>query len=205
MRKKRFAALVIGMAMALSSAVTAFADIDTSSWSSNGIYPQDVMNTEYLTPVKFLMDKKILSGYEDGLFHAEKPITRAEFAKMMAIATNNTAELSVMETKDYFNDLAGSTWAKGYINCCVKAGLMNGRGNDTFAPTGDVTYAEAITVMIRSKDASAVNYGTWPNNYIQYAEMYMNSVIADRNIKDWNAPAERGDIAMMLYRILPKN
>lgn len=191
------------IALVLTSVVPAMGN--TESWDSTNIYPQDVMGTEYLTPVKFLMDKKILEGDEDGLFHPERAITRAEFAKIMAIATNNINQMAALENKDIFNDLSGYGWAKGYINCCANAGLVNGRGNDKFAPGEPVTYAEVITVIVRSRNTSAIQGGTWPNNYIQYVQMYMNSMIGDRGITDWNAPAERGDVVMMLYRAMPKN
>lgn len=200
MLRKRVMTLVMAAALALVGAVPALAD--TSSWDSVNTYPQDVMGTEYLTPVKYFMDKKIITGDEDGLFHADRAINRAEFAKIIAMATNNTNQMSAVQDKDYFNDLSGYGWAKGYINCCANAGLVNGKGNDKFAPGDSVTYAEVITVIVRCRNKSAVEGGTWPNNYIQYVQMYMNSMIGDRGITDWNAPAERGDTVMMLYRAL---
>ncbi|WP_312353632.1 S-layer homology domain-containing protein, partial [Aminipila sp.] len=95
--------------------------------------------------------------------------------------------------------------AKGYINACAKANLIQGVGNEKFAPGKEVTYAEVITIIIRSKNPSAVTSGTWPDNYIQYAQMNMNSMIGDRNITNWSAPATKGDVATMLYRSMPKS
>ncbi|MFV0516167.1 MAG: S-layer homology domain-containing protein [Aminipila sp.] len=203
MIKRKIAVFILSLTMVIGGTTAAFAD--TNSWNSVTIYPQDVMNTEYLTPVKFLMDKKVVTGDDDGKFHPEKSITRAEFATMMAKATNNVNDLDNIKKKNTFTDLAGYDWAKGYINACAKANLINGVGNDKFAPGKEVTYAEVITVIIRSKNPTAVNYGTWPENYIQYAQMNMNSMIGDRNITDWSAPADKGDVAMMLYRSMPKN
>lgn len=203
MIRKKILVLALSATMVISSGMIAFAD--TNGFNSGNIYPQDVMNTALLTPVKFLMDKKIITGDQDGLFHAEKSITRAEFATMMAKATNNTKELDVVAKNNYYNDLSGYDWAKGYINACAKANLIQGVGNQNFAPAKSVSYAEVITIIIRSKNSSAVNTGTWPDNYIQYAQMNMNSMIADRNITDWSAPATKGDVATMLYRSMPKN
>lgn len=203
MVRKKIAVLAISAVLVVSSGITAFAD--TTSWNSGYIYPKDVMNTQLLTPVKFLMDKKIITGDQDGLFHPEKSITRAEFATMMAKATNNTNELDVIAKKVYYNDLTGYDWAKGYINACAKANLIQGVGEQKFAPGKNVSYAEVITIIIRSKNPSAVTTGTWPDNYIQYAIMNMNSMIGDRNITDWSAPATKGDVATMLYRSMPKN
>ncbi|QIB68142.1 S-layer homology domain-containing protein [Aminipila butyrica] len=205
MIRKKITVLALSTIMIVSSAMPAFAAGDTSTWNSGNIYPQDVMNTELLTPVKYLMDKKIITGDTDGLFHPEKSITRAEFATMMAKATNRTNELEVVAKQNYYDDLAGYDWAKGYINACTKDSLIQGLGNQKFAPGKEVSYAEVITIIIRSKNPSAVGSGTWPDNYIQYAQMYMNSMIADRNITDWSAPATKGDVATMLYRSMPKS
>ncbi|WP_312094889.1 S-layer homology domain-containing protein [Aminipila sp.] len=204
MIKKKLTILAISALMVMCSGVSALA-VDYGSWNSGNIYPQDVMNTEFLTPVKFLMDKKVITGDQDGLFHPEKNISRAEFATMMAKATNNINELDIVAKKNYYNDLSGYDWAKGYINACAKANLIQGVGNEKFAPGKEVTYAEVITIIIRSKNPSAVTAGTWPDNYIQYAQMNMNSMIGDRNITNWSAPATKGDVAIMLYRSMPKS
>lgn len=203
MIRKKIAVFALSMVMVIGGGTMAFAD--STSWNSGNIYPQDVMNTKLLTPVKFLMDKKIVTGDDNGLFHPEKNINRAEFATMMAKATNHVNELDVLAKKDIFKDLGGYGWAKGYINACEKADLIQGVGNEKFAPAKEVTYAEVITIIIRSKNPSAVTTGTWPENYIQYAQINMNSMIADRNITDWSAPATKGDVATMLYRSMPKN
>nr|WP_315023577.1 S-layer homology domain-containing protein [uncultured Aminipila sp.] len=205
MIKKKIVVLALSAVMVMCSGVSAFAIVDYGSWNSGNIYPQDVMNTELLTPVKFLIDKKIVTGDQDGLFHPEKNITRAEFATMMAKATNNINELDVVAKKTYYNDLNGYDWAKGYINACSKANLIQGVGEQKFAPGKEVNYAEVITIIIRSKNASAVTTGTWPDNYIQYAQTNMNSMIGDRNITNWLAPATKGDVATMLYRSMPKS
>jgi hypothetical protein len=205
MKGRKIGVLLATLILVMSSSVVAFATVDYGSWSSNGIYPSDVMNTALLTPVKFLMDKKIITGDEDGLFHPENSITRAEFATMMAKATNNISDLEGDAKKNYFNDLDGYGWATGYINACAKASLINGVGNEKFAPGNEVSYAEVVTIIIRSKNASAVTTGTWPDNYILYAQMNMSSMIGDRNITDWSAPATKGDVATMLYRSMPKN
>ncbi|MBN7774082.1 S-layer homology domain-containing protein [Clostridium aminobutyricum] len=204
MKGRKVISIIAVLVMTLSSFSVAFA-ADYGDWDAGTVYPSDVMNTSLLAPVKFLMDKKVITGDSDGLFHPDKSITRAEFATMMAKATNNTADLASMEKLTYFKDLDGYTWAKGYINACAKAALINGKGDQKFEPGSNVTYAEVITIIIRSKNSSAVTTGTWPDNYIQYAQMNMNSMIGDRNITDWNAPASKGDVAMMLYRSMPKN
>jgi len=206
MRKKTAGVLLV-LTIILCGSLSAYAtDIDYSEWDSGGIYPADVMGTKLLTPVKFLMDKKIITGDTDGLFHPERGITRAEFATMMARATNNTAELESAQNLNIFSDLEGYAWAKPFINAVTRAGLFKGRSADRFDPGANVTYAEVITVLIRinkgAADAAEGMATKWPNNYILYAQTY--NLMGDVVVNDWNAPATRGDTAVLLYRSLPR-
>ena len=110
-----------------------------------------------------------------------------------------------MASKNTFSDLTGYTWAKGYINALVDAGIIKGMSSTTYAPGQNISYAELITVLVRmnSSAASVVDSsGTWPNNYIQYVQMY--NYLGDVSVTDWNAPATRGDSAKLMYRFLPK-
>ena len=78
-------------------------------------------------------------------------------------------------------------------------------GDGTFAPDGNVTYAQVIAIIVRSKgvtDAEMSAYGKWPDNYAKYATMY--NMTGDVTVSDWDAPASRGDVAKILYRNLPK-
>jgi len=206
--KIKISSLLLILTLVFCGNITAFSgEPDYSIWDSTGIYPADVLRTDLLTPVKFLMDKGIITGDTDGLFHPEKNINRAEYATMIAKSTNTLAELRAMEKAEYFGDLAGYSWAKAYINAVSKAGLFKGRSNDVFAPGDNVTYAEVITVLIRfnkgAADAAEGMMPKWPDNYIAYAEKY--NLTGNVVVNDWNAPATRGDVAKLLYRALPKN
>ena len=197
MRKlKKIVNLVLVIALILTSTVTVFADT----------YPSDVMNTPLLMPVKFLIDKKVMTGYEDGTFKPENPITRAEIAVAVAKMTNRTSDLENMSKKNVFADMTGYDWAKGYINALVDAGVIKGKTTTTYAPASNITYAELITILIRTNSGAASeldNNGTWPNNYIQYVQLY--NMLGDVTVTDWNAPATRGDTAKLIYRFMPKN
>jgi len=182
------------------------ADDDYSQWDTVGKYPADVMGTQLLIPVRYLMDRGIITGDADRLFHPGKNITRAELATMVARATNSPTELEAIRDEQLFDDLAGYGWARSYINAVARAGFFNGRSHRQFVPGENVTYAEAITVMIRlhpgAADTAEAMGSKWPGNYIAYAETY--NMTANITVYNWNAPATRGDVAWLLYRVLPK-
>ncbi len=202
--KKKAAARIALMALilAMTGAAAAFADVDFSQWNSQVIYPQDVINTHYFLSVKALTDNKVITGDADGLFHAERNITRAEFAVMMARATNQAGKAVELQQEEIFQDLAGYTWARGSINACYRAGLLQGVGGSSFAPANPVTYQEVVTMIARFRgpnaEAEIAQYGAWPRNIITYAQLYnMPGPVA---ITDWAAPATRGDVALLMYR-----
>ena len=203
---KRIIALVLTVILTVASATTAaFADIDYNQWNSQAMYPSDVINTTYFASVKYLIDHKIITGYADGTFKPANNISRAEIAVAIAKATNRTKNLEEMAKKSTFNDLAGYDWAKGYIYALVDAGIIKGVSSTSFAPGKNISYAELVTMLVRmnSSAASSVDSsGTWPNNYIQFVQMY--NYLGDVTVTDWNAPATRGDMAKLLYRFLPK-
>jgi hypothetical protein len=191
--------LLTAVLLAGATAGAGAADIDYSTWNSTGTYPQDVLNTKYLSAVKALMDVQAITGDSDGLFHPDKAITRAEFATIVA---KTTKQKNMEENaNDYFTDLDGYAWAKEYINRCYEMSWIKGVGGDAFAPGREVTYAEVITVLIRvqrGQDSDLI--GKWPDTYINYADMY--NLNGNVDVVNWNTPATKGDVAILTNRII---
>jgi hypothetical protein len=174
------------------------ADIDYSSWDTKPTYPPDVQNTKYMSAVKALMDAKAITGDTDGLFHPDKAITRAEFA---SIAVRAVHEQNLDGGPTYFSDMDGYGWAKEYINRAYEKDWIRGVGDGRFAPGKNITYAEVITVLIRIQRGQEDELdGRWPASYIQYADMY--NLTGNLIISNWNAPAPKGDVAILADRII---
>ncbi len=207
---KRCMALILTIILTISVSIGAvFAEpneIDYSQWDTQAAYPPDIINTKYMQSVKYLIDKKILTGFEDGTFRPNEPINRAQIAVAVAKATNRTSNLEAMANKNTFADLSGYNWAKGHINALVDAGIIKGKTSTTYAPGENITYAELVTILVRMNPSAASTLearGNWPDNYIQYVKLY--NYLGDVTVKDWNAPAPRGDAAKLIYRFIPKN
>jgi len=97
-------------------------------------------NAWYEENVSKLVTGKVLGGYPDGTFKPGRSITRAEIASIL------TKTLKLSGGSSSLIDINGS-WAKGYINSCVKAGLISGYPNRTFKPNGAATRAEAAKMV----------------------------------------------------------
>lgn len=93
-----------------------------------------------------LVGAGVLSGYPDGSFQPEKPITRAEFAAGLVKA------LGLSETGDkVFADTNGH-WAQKQIATAVANGIAAGYEGDLFKPDASVTREEIAVMVARAVD-----------------------------------------------------
>lgn len=162
--------------------------------------PSDVKDTPYETAVTTLNGLGIMEGYPDGTFQLEKTITRAEFSTLIAraLGLENAAQGSSGDT--LFKDVDRTHWASGYVNLAVSNGIVKGYPDKTFRPEKEVSYAEAITMIVRmlgyEHEISAMN---WPSNYLAKAAEI--GVTAGVNYEQ-SKPATRGNVAFLLNNSL---
>jgi hypothetical protein len=131
--------LVIAMVMgfAVSASATEFSDADT-------IAEQNETAVEVLTALN------IINGYPDGTYRPTGSVTRAEVAKMIAVAFNNGDE----SLNSLYQNVAcgltdiGGTWAEGYIKYCYATGIVSGYPDGTFKPENPVTGNELCQIML---------------------------------------------------------
>lgn len=95
----------------------------------------------------------LISGYADGTFRPKASINRAELAAMIVRGLGlKTSEGHALFYADADQIPA---WAKPYVAAAQEAGVMNGRGDNRFAPAASATRAEAVTVILNMLDALA--------------------------------------------------
>ncbi|MCL6561062.1 MAG: S-layer homology domain-containing protein, partial [Firmicutes bacterium] len=151
---------------------------------------KDVAGTKYASPVEALSALKIIDGYPDGTILPEQTITRAEFAKLVCLELGFGA--AVNKSPATFPDVPESHWAGGFINMAVGQGILKGYEDGAFRPDADVTYAEAVTMLVRMLGfAPAMDEGDWPASYLAKAsQLGLTKGVAI----DASARAKRGDI-----------
>ncbi len=158
--------------------------------------PSDVEGTRYEEAVSRLVGLNVINGYPDGTFQPGKTITRAEFAVVAVklLGLGNAAEYGHGPTG--FSDVPAEHWASGYVNIAVNRGAIKGYPDGSFRPGNDVSYAEAVTILVRvlGYGPAADDEGAWPANYLAKAAEL--GVTDDVNFYGY-APARRGDIALM--------
>ena len=162
-------------------------------WSSTNNY-SDVKDTDWCNnAISTLSNMGILKGYEDGTFHPNAPVTRAEFAAIAARFSDGAAD-------DYatFSDVPNDYWASKEIAKAAKLGWIKGYTDGTFRPTNNITRAEVMTLVNRVLERGVDEKGLtedaiqWADNKpgdwyyydVQEATNSHEYVRTDREIKD---------------------
>ena len=98
--------------------------------------------------IVFIEKEGLISGYKDGTFKPNNPMTRAQFASMMA----NYLKLNEGNNPIDFKDVKDNYWAKDAINTLSSHGIMVGKSKNEFKPNENITRAEAATIFNKVLD-----------------------------------------------------
>lgn len=112
-----------------------FSDVPKGCWAANYI--------------GYMQQFGVITGYSDGSFRPDAPVTRAEFA---AIASRFE---KLTEGSKSFSDVPDTYWAARYINFAATRGWVTGYSDGTFKPENTITRAEVAAVTCRLLERSA--------------------------------------------------
>lgn len=96
--------------------------------------------------IRTLAAQGIVSGYGDGTFRPQQPVTRAEFTKMLVLALG----LKPGGGSTAFTDVAPTAWYAPYVAAAVRAGIVDGTSATTFAPDAGLTREEMAVLVARA-------------------------------------------------------
>ncbi|MCL5040567.1 MAG: bifunctional 2',3'-cyclic-nucleotide 2'-phosphodiesterase/3'-nucleotidase, partial [Firmicutes bacterium] len=94
-----------------------------------------------------LVNRGVLRGDSNGRLFLDSPVTRAEFATLLARAMGIQP---VKGTLSPFNDTAGH-WAEKEIAAMASRGVVAGVGGGLFKPDDPVSRQEAVTMLVRAR------------------------------------------------------
>ena len=187
--------MLVGMMSVGASAVNAsdFTDAD------------EIVNKDAVSTMTAL---GIINGKEDvSYFDPTGTVTRAEMAKMLCVAINGGVDpvLGVKDTPT-FTDIKGH-WAESYIEYCAANGIIAGRGNNKFDPTGTVSATEAAKMLLGVLGYNAEKSGLVGNDWAINTNVLANQNGLYKNLSNLNANTllTRDNAAQMIYNALDAN
>jgi hypothetical protein len=166
--------------------------------------------------VEALAKEKIITGFADGSFKPDQPITRAEFATLVQKAFNSR---EIRESRE-FKDVPDKYWAKSGIEKSYSTGFMTGYPHKRFRPEENISRVQALVSLssglnlsAKSGTQTALKSYSDANEIPKYA---VDKVVAatekgigvnDRtmNYLNPNQPATRGDVAAFIYQAKVSN
>ncbi len=153
----------------------------------------------YRDAVEAISTYGIASGYA-GYYEPNSHVTRAEFAKMVTLASGLEDEVHSNAAKRRFDDVPLNHWGNGYINTSAENNLIVGYPDGQFMPEKKITFAEAVTVLLRAMDYSSADLGdNWPYAYMVKAKGL--GLTEGIKLGD-NSYIPRGDLAIVINRAL---
>lgn len=101
--------------------------------------------------VRRLAARGVVSGFADGTFRPESPVTRAELAKLLAVALRqDDVARRLQAVTPRFSDLSAAHWANGFVAVHEELGVIRGYPDGTFGPERTVTRAELAVLLVRA-------------------------------------------------------
>ena len=143
--------------------------------------PSDAAETEYSSDIEKMMALGVVEGYPDGTFQPENKVTRAEYLTMLLRLFDIAMPGSSVSK---YTDVAEDHFASGAIEWASGIGICSGYGDGRFGPEDNVTYAQAVKMLMSTMGYSTIAEmnGGYPTGYISTASgqgIYINGVTDD--------------------------
>jgi hypothetical protein len=168
------------------------------------------------TYIEDLYAKKIISGADESHYNPNKPITRAEFTKVVVNMYNIPKQADGTFTPS-FKDVKEGEWYASYVQAAYDKGLVEGFNNKTFNPNKPITRAEAMKILLEasgkvipvltqeSDKFKDIYLKDWYAKYVIYAAE--NGIVNGYEDGTFgpNKPITRGEVAKIASLILKGN
>lgn len=112
----------------------------------------DIQNHWAAECIRQLRSRSVISGYPDGTFRPNNPLSRAEFAALLG---NAFANAPLIRTGITFQDVPTNHWAHAAIQKAYRTGFISGYPDRTFKPTQFITRVQVLLALV-----SGLKYGT---------------------------------------------
>ena len=211
---KKIISLVLALVMVLGTFTSVFAAEPTKKAEAKkaeaGEKVEKVVGKD--NKIQYVIDKKLVEGYEDGNYGLDKNIKRSEITRLLVLANGNEELAKQLQgSMKIYSDVDAKHWANGVISVGTTVpsdangiAMLAGYPDGSFKPENDVTYAELakMLVVLAKEDLTAdmVKNAKWATSWMTWAAQL--GILDDVNVVDSNKAANRADAFTMVYNAL---
>lgn len=156
LKAKTTAAILLVAALFITSVAatpTIFPDVAEGAWYTDSIVKASAFG--------------LMKGYDDGNFHPDTTITRAQFVQILY----NRYGQDSKKAKNEFSDVDKNAWYAKAVIWASNAGIVNGTGVDKFSPDTPLTREQLATILWASKGRPEVNANRTLSKYLDYNQV----------------------------------
>ncbi|CEJ42883.1 Beta-Ig-H3/fasciclin [Umezakia ovalisporum] len=126
--------------------VSAQTRVSTTPSSTLAVNLSDISSDYWASPfIQALAERNIISGFPDGTFRPNQPVSRAEFAAMIQRAFNQDTVRRI--NPEGFADVPAGFWASSAIEEAYETGFMSGYPGNLFLPNQQIRKVEAVVAL----------------------------------------------------------
>lgn len=119
--------------------------------TSGHFFPDIPAGSRYEKAASWASENSIMSGYTDGRFGADDPVTREQMA---AIFWRYAGSSSAVYAEDFADEGEIASYAQAAVDWARSSGAINGKPGNLFDPKGGLTRAQAAVILYRYLNSS---------------------------------------------------
>ncbi|WP_416336308.1 DUF1565 domain-containing protein [Calothrix sp. UHCC 0171] len=161
--------------------------------------------------IEALASRNIIAGFPDGTFKPDAPVTRDQFAAIIAKAFNPAPKREAIA----FTDVKSNYWAFQVIQVAVRGGFISGYPDKTFKPQQQIPRVQVLVALanglgITTPNAGVLSFYSDASRIPEYAITSVAGattrglVVNYPNVKQLNPTREatRAEVAAFIYQAL---
>ena len=161
--------------------------------------------------IRGLASMNLTHGFADGSYQPDQPMTRAQYAALVAVAFNPTPKRPAPD----FVDVSPDFWAYKALQIAASSGFVSGFGDRTFRPAQNVQRLQVIVSLVNGLNLPTANNNglltyTDSQTIPDYARPAVLTATQQKIVVNYPNPkqlvptreATRAEVAAMVYQAL---
>lgn len=159
-----------------------------------------IADSEADSATTLLASMGIISADSSGNYNLSNTVSRAEFAKMLVMASSYKDLVDTSAKSSPYKDVPSGNWSAPYIRIAVSSGIMSGYSDGTFRPDATVTLEQGVNSALKLLGYTASDFtGAFPA--AQMNVYYSNGL--SKNISGGiGTLLSKGNAANLIYNML---